>query len=495
MNAFRLPGLAVVLGLIVGALIIDQSRPPADVVEIEADLPATSVRPADALSSTWFCTAATAAGGNADSEVVLSNPEPSAAVATLSVFTGSSEPVNDLPVTELTMEIPAQSTINLRPAELVAEAEVVSVAVEVDAGGVIVDKVSSGVTGVARTACADDGSTEWVLTSGSTVPGANLQLVIFNPFPDFATVDVDFLADGSRRSPEDLIALPIPARSSRLIDVGEGVASAENITSFVRVRSGRVIAETVQSFDGTGASPLGLSVLTGAPQPAQEWTFAGITPAAGPARLVIVNPSETRVRATVDVFASAAERFVEPFDVVLQPGQGDVIELVSSGRLADISSFSLVVRSLDGPFIIAGMEQRPDIVEPDPLAELVELDVDAPTTGFASSIGQPLTSTTAVTTVDLVEGDERSAIHIFNPADDTFVQVEASIIADGASRAVPLEVGPLRTLRVPLAELGSGRFTLRLDASGPIVASREVTGLSARSWAPFVPGADGVPES
>lgn len=100
-----------------------------------------------------------------------------------------------------------------------------------------------------------------------------------------------------------------------------------------------------------------------------------------------------------------------------------------------------------------------------------------------------------MTTVDLVEGDERSAIHIFNPADDTFVQVEASIIADGASRAVPLEVGPLRTLRVPLAELGSGRFTLRLDASGPIVASREVTGLSARSWAPFVPGADGVPES
>ncbi len=491
MNAFRLPGLTIVIGLLIGAVVLDQQRPEPDVIEQEVRLPSAAVRPTDALSSTWFCAAATGADGLADSEVVLANTAPTASLATVSAFAGSSQPTNDTSVEEVTIELPGQSTTSLRLAELLPEDPIVSVAVEVDGGGVLVDKISSGETGVARSACTDDGSTEWVLTSGSTVPGARLQLVVFNPFPDFATVDIDFVTDAGVRSPEDLIALPIPARSSRVIEVGDVVASAENITSFVRVRAGRVVAEAIQTFDGSG-TPLGLSVFTGAPAPAAQWTFTGVSPSAGPARLIVVNPSEQRVRANVEVYPAAGERFVEPFEVVLQAGQADAITLESTGRLAGISSFSLVVRSLDGPRIVAGMEQRPAVVEPDPIAELIELDIDAPSTGFASSAGQPVESTTAFTAVDVLEGDERSAVHIFNPADDTFVRVRATVTADGASREVVLEVGPQRTARVPLAEIATGRYALSLDATGPIVATREITGLSSRSWAPFLPGFDGV---
>ena len=276
-----------------------------------------------------------------------------------------------------------------------------------------------------------------------------------------------------------------------MIEVGDFVASSERVSSFVRVRSGRVVAESIQSFDGTGA-PEGLSVFTGAPAPTGLWTFAGVTPAAGPARLVIVNPSASRIRANVEIYPAAAERFVEPFEVVLQPGQGDAIDLTDSGRLAGISSFSVVVRSLDGPRIIAGLEQRPAVIEPDPVAAVVELEVDAPSTGFASSLGQPIASTTTFTTIDVADDDERSAVHIFNPAEDTFVQVTATVFVDGASREVPLEVGPERTARIPLTDLAAGRYALRLEASGPIVATREITGLSSRSWAPMVPGVNGV---
>ena len=66
------------------------------------------------------------------------------------------------------------------------------------------------------------------------------------------------------------------------------------------------------------------------------------------------------------------------------------------------------------------------------------------------------------------------------------------MITDGASREIPFEVGSQRTSRIPLAEIATGRYSLRLDASGPIVATREITGLSSRSWAPMLPGADGV---
>ena len=489
MSAFRLPGLAIVIGLLVGAVVLDQQRSAPETITQEIRLPAASVRGADALSSTWFCAAATSEQGLADSEVLLSNTLPNARTATISVFEGSSLPANDAAVDEMTLALEPLTTTSLRLADL-RDAEVVSVAVEVDGGGVLVDKISTGPTGVARTACADDGSTEWALTSGSTVPGSRLQLVVFNPFPDFATVDIEFISSVGARTPEGLIGLPIPARSSRVIEVGDFVASSENITSFVRVRSGRVVSETIQSFDGTGA-PEGLSVFTGAPAPAETWTFPGVTPGAGPARVVVVNPSESRIRANVEIFPAAAERFVEPFEVVLQPGQGEVIDL-NAPRLDGIASFTTVVRSLDGPLIIAGFEQRPAVVEPDPVAEAVELEVDAPSTGFAAAAGQPVLSTSVFTTVDVAEGDERSAIHIFNPADDTFARITGTVVVDGASREVTIEVGPQRTARVVLAEIATSRYSLRLDSSEPIVATREITGLSSRSWAPMLPGADGV---
>ncbi len=492
MNAFRLPGLLVVIGLLVGGLVIDQSREAPEVAERAIGLPGTAVAPDDAISSTWLCAAATAGSNDtADSEVVLANTRPTPARASISVFRGSSEPSGGSEVSELDIDLPAQAATSVRLADLAPDSEIVSIAVEIDSGGVLVDKISSGPAGVARTACATDASTEWVVTSGATVPGARLQLVVFNPFPGEATVDIDFVSEVGTRRPEDLIGVHVPARTSRVIEVSDFVAASNNITSFVRVRAGQVVAEGIQTFDGS-AAPLGLSVITGVPTTAEAWYFAGVTPAAGPARLTVVNPGETQVRVDIEVYPAAGERFVEPFEVVLQPGQSDIVDLESTGRLAEISSFSLIARSLDNVPIIAGVEQRPAVAEPDPIAEIVELDIDAPTTGFAASAGQAMPGTRLYTTVDIVEDDQRSALHIFNPTPDSFVQGRATIAIDGASRDIRFEVGPERTVRIPLVEVATGRYSLVLDASGPIVATREITGLSSRSWAPLLPASDSI---
>lgn len=487
MNAFRLPGLLVVVGLLVGALTVDQSRAEPDVVEQEIRVPGPAVASDDARSSTWFCAASTSTqDGLADSEVVLANTLLSNASAAVSVFVGSAEPQVDAPVTELTVALPALSLTSLRLADLAPNSPAVSIAVEVDGGGVVVDKISSGPTGVDRSACAIDGSREWVITSGSTVPGSRLQLVVFNPFPDDAVVDVDFVSEVGARSPEDLVALHVPAKSSRVIEIGDVFAASERITTFVRVRSGRVVAEGIQSFDGT-ESPLGLSVITGAPATAESWTFPGISPTVGPARLIVVNPSETRVRVEVEVYPAGGERFVEPFEVVLQPGQTDVVDLSGAGRLDGISSYSVVAKSLDGPLIVAGLEQRPEIEEPDPLDAVTAIEVAAPSTGFASSVGQAVAARSLFTVVDVPEDDQRSALHIFNPAPDTFVTMKGTISVDGASRDLRLEVGPLRTLRVPLADVNTGQYVIEIEASGPLIAAREITGLSSRSWSPMLP--------
>ena len=487
MNAFRLPGLVIVIGLLAGGLLLDQTREaPAELVEA-IGLPSSLVAIGETQAATWFCAASTPLeGGLADSEVLLANTQPTVANASISVYRGGVSPASGNAVDEIELPLEPQSITSLRLGDL-AGTEVVSLAVEVDRGGVLVEKTSVGPTGVDRTACSTEASTTWVSTSGSTVPGSRHQLVIFNPFPDEVTLDIDFTSDVGTRRPEALTGLHVPARSARLVEVADFVAASEDITTFVRARSGRVVVESIQAFDGS-AVPLGLSVMSAAPATASSWTFAGVTPAAGPARLTVVNPGDTEVRVDVEVFPAAGERFVEPFEVILQPGQRDIVELESTGRLAEISSFSLVARALGGDEIIAGVEQRPAVEEPDPLEGIVEQDdVDVPSTGFASSIGQPLLAHRLFTTVDIAEDDERSALHIFNPADDTIVRPVVRIAADGATRDVVLEVGPLRTLRVPLTELASGRYSLELisDAS-PIVASREITGLTSRSWAPLL---------
>ncbi len=485
MNAFRLPGLIVILSLLVGGLTLDQSREPAEEFVDSALSPSSVVEPSDARASTWFCAASTGGDGVASAEILLANTTVEATSAVITAFAGSAQPTSGAIGAEQVVELPAGSAVDLRLADLLPDAPVVSLAVEVAGGGVIVDKIASGPTGVARSACATEASTEWVITSGATIAGARLQVVLFNPFPDDAVVDVEFVSEVGQRTPEDLAALHVPARSSRIIEVAEFVAAAETVSTFVRARSGRVVAEGIQSFDGS-VDPIGLAVIAGAPAAAETWIFPGVSPAIGPARLIVVNPTTDRIEADVNVSPSAGEREIEPLEVTLRPGQQAVIDLVDEGRLADLESFTLAVTSRSGAAIVAGLEQRPSVDEPDPLDQFLD-EIEAPTTGLAASAGMPTAGSTLYTTVDLVEDDERSALHVHNPATDTFVTMEAIVAIDGASRTIPLEVGPGRTLRVPLAELATGRYSLILRASGEIVAAREVTGLTSRSWAPLLP--------
>ncbi|MGI9608211.1 MAG: DUF5719 family protein [Acidimicrobiales bacterium] len=487
MNAVRLPSLVLVISLLVGGLVIDSSRETVETAADEVLSPVSRVAPTDSRSSTWFCAAGTGdEGGLADALVVLANTTPNPTEAVVSVFPGSVEPRPAEAITELVLEIGGLSTVDIRPADLAPGSAVVSLAVEIAGGGVLVDKVTVGATGVDRSPCATDGSTSWVVPSGATVPGARLQLVAFNPFPDDAVIDVDFVSERKVRTPEDLVALHVPAQSSRLIEVGDVVAASSFVSTFVEARSGRVVVEAIQSFDGSDA-PIGLGIISGVPAPAESWTFTGISPARGPARLALVNPGDTLIRADVEVYPAGGERFVEPFEITLSPGQHDEVVLVDEGRLAGIESFTLVVRSFDGPRLVAGMEQRPSVELPDPLDAFLDA-VEAPSTGFAASPGQAVASNQVFTTVDLAEDDTRSALHVHNPAVDSFVTIEAQIALDGASRDLRFEIGPQRTLRIPLGELATGVYSVRLTASAPVVAAREITGLSSRSWSPLLPG-------
>ena len=184
MNAARIPGIVLVISMLVGGLVLDQAR--TDIVRSSDEVlsPVPAVAASEARSSTWFCAAGTADdSGLADALVVLANTTSTATTAVVSVFPGGPDPQPDQQIDEIVLDLEPLSLIDLRLADLAPGSPVVSIAVEVDGGGVLVDKISSGATGVARTPCATDGSTEWVVTSGSTTPGARLQLWRSIPFP------------------------------------------------------------------------------------------------------------------------------------------------------------------------------------------------------------------------------------------------------------------------------------------------------------------------
>ena len=132
MKAFRVPGLIVVVGLLVGAVIIDRGLNLEESVAEATTVAVSSVAAEDALSSTWFCAAASEAAGLADSEIVLANTRPVASRAVISVFQGGTQALIDAPVVEQVLELSPLAVDSVRLADLAPESEYMSVAVEVN---------------------------------------------------------------------------------------------------------------------------------------------------------------------------------------------------------------------------------------------------------------------------------------------------------------------------------------------------------------------------
>ena len=106
MKVFRVPGLIVIIGLLVGAVILDQGITLEEAeVDTAAVVPVSAVAADDARSSTWFCAAATDAEGAANSEIVLSNTTVSPASAIVSVFRGAAETLTNPAVTEQVLSL------------------------------------------------------------------------------------------------------------------------------------------------------------------------------------------------------------------------------------------------------------------------------------------------------------------------------------------------------------------------------------------------------
>ena len=197
-----LAACALVLGL--GGLGAASRDAPVEVDAVFASLgsPTMPFVPLGSfITSSWFCPGVPAAGvgdaAGSGGSVSITNPSDGAMNGRITVF--SSEPgvtAVEQPVTVLPRSNTVVDLDVLQPAGAFRSA-----VVEIDGGGGFVEQTAGHPDGNAVAACSNSASSNWYFADGFTADDSTEQLIITNPYPGYAAVDIGFVTGTGPRNP------------------------------------------------------------------------------------------------------------------------------------------------------------------------------------------------------------------------------------------------------------------------------------------------------
>jgi hypothetical protein len=564
--AIRLPFVVALAAALAGAVVVD--RAGGDPVPADAPgpgpAPLVAASPAESGSSTWFCAAGTATdGGMADHTVVMLNPTERDLAAAVTVFTGevlAPAPVPDpapAPVTALTTDGPGVHRQVTRDLDLpaggrvavalgnVVEAPLAAALVEVAGGGVAVEHHVRGEHGADVAPCTTSAAPTWHLAWGSTARDARELVVLFNPFPSPATVDAVFATPNGRREPVRFQGLPVPGRSVVGIDVGREVTRADQVAATFEVRSGRIVVERLQQFDGS-LGVEGLSVAPAVPAAAGAWVFgdgeaSALAPTTPPPdevvgtpdgedatvegaagedatvedddpglatseRIVVYNPGGERAEVEVEVVPTTDRPGppVPPFSLSVRAGGYEVLDYGEHDRIVPGVAHATIVRSTGGqPVVVerATVDDAPPPATPQSQSSgqdsgdepLRRHEITASPGARLAAPGWLFPSVAGLGVGDS-EGDGEGVtvrFAVLNPDPDRAVEVEvapagAAWPRAGGTAGAPgrVEVPPGARVVVDLdAEATAGMVAALVEADGPVVVERTVLAADGRRLA------------
>jgi hypothetical protein len=460
----------------------------------------------DALSSTWFC----ASGGapttdRAEHHVILVNPSDEPVTARLSGFDA------DGPVGSEVVEVAARGQGRISVSERFGTSEV-SVMVESLSPGLAVEHRLLADDGGDLVPCLTGSSDRWYFPAHTTSleqqrEGAlanSARLVLFNPFSSDASVDLVAAVDDGIRAPGEWAGLVVPAGTTRTIDLGEQVQRRDLFALTVTLRSGRVVAETVQTFvhDDEVA---GLRLQPGVPAPQSRWGFAtGFTGRGAQEQLVVHNPGDETASVVVQVTPiGGAEMPPEPFELDVASGRYRVIELSEEGRVPGVGHHSIQVETSTQTPVVVGRvvrvtqgPQRPEPVEGQPEV-VARISVGGGTT---IGTGSPLLSTRWVVPFLRSGEGQDSSVSVHNPGTEP-VRVSAVTLGgegDPVDLAEEVEVPPGDGIVLRLADHDvDPSVAVEVRSSSPVLVERtisiaELDDLAMGLAIPYPPGGDGA---
>jgi hypothetical protein len=457
-------GRGAVVALLVSAVVLlgladrDLSPPRRAAFGEPAVQPMPRVDADDVLASTWYCAAGTAtAGGNANLTVVVANAGDAEVGGTVTWY-----PANGTPLAT-PIDVPASGSVSVDAVDSV-EAPVVSAVVDVRGGGIAVEHVVSGPRGASVAPCASDASPTWYFANGTTERDAVEVVALFNPFPDDAIVDITFATDEGRDEPAALSGLPVPAGSTTLVNLQDHVRRRAVTATSIVARSGRLVADRVQSFDGT-AGRRGVSLALGAPALARTWTFPTGLIADGLAeQWHIYNPGAQEAEVELQIIPATGPA-VEPIDLTVPAHSQVVVDGPSNDAVPKGVAHTSTVTSLGDVPVVAERS----------------LDARPPSSrrGWTSTLGSPLASSSWLLPFGAATGatDEWVVVHNPGPVD---VTVSITALAGGQQLAVEglqeLPIGPGGRIEVRIGEhIERSPLPLLVTATGgDVVVERDI---------------------
>jgi hypothetical protein len=479
-----------------------------------------AVASAGALASTWYCAAGTGdAGGMADHSVTVFNPGDRSVGVAITVYGGvlaSSSPTTaeaaEAPPTAAPppgargFVLQGRDRVELRLGDVVS-APLVAALVEAAGGPVAVEHRVTGPHGVDVGPCASATAPVWHLASGATTRDAREVVVLFNPFPTAAIVDITFDTDAGSREPVRFQGFPVAAGTVVGVDIGDDVAREPQVSATLRTRAGRVVAERLQEFDGS-LGPEGLAVALGVPQPSTTWAFPdGVVDDTRTERIVVYNPGDERAEVDVHVLPTSDEpaSAPQPFRLSIRAGTFAVVDYGAEDRVVPGVEHATLVRSTNGVPIVAERATT-QVGEPDggndgddgdTDSEDGEGDGDGETRVGGDIAAGPgaVVAATRWAFPSSAQGQEAGArFVVFNPDPERSVPVTLLAVANG--REAP--AGGVRDAAVaPGGRISLGDDTDSpswvVEAGAPVVVERRLvgeTGIALGSGV-GIPGADG----
>ena len=505
MRSARIPALILLVAAIVGAFVVEQrdddapssaSAEDTTALPVEPGVVSPAASPADALASTWYCAGGTSdRNGVADHSIVIQNARPASVDATVTVIGGAilpppAEPPDDGGATTTTqapqsttttepppplptvapvvreLEVPGRSVEVLRLGDEI-DAEVAGAVVEVEGGDVTVEHVVEGELGSSAAPCSTIVSDSWAFPWGVTSRGNRELLVFLNPFPDDATLDVEFATDEGTRAPSVFDSFVVPARSVRAAWVDESTRRNQ-ISAQVTLRSGRVAVDRIQVLTGEDEDDprQGLSLASGQPVPSNVWVFpSGQTTRAISEQVVVYNPTDDSAEVEVEVRLDDPRRngIPEPFALRVAPRRFEIVAVHEEQRVPAGVAHTSIVRSLNGVPITAERVQW--ALEP------------ADTLGLSAMPGSPVEAPIWYLAAGGPTDEVDEWITLVNLSNDEDVTASITGLVGGQEVANvdldDLQVPAAGRLDVRLGDhVDRASFPLVVEADGPVIIER-----------------------
>jgi hypothetical protein len=320
-----LSGVLVAVLVALGAAAPEQR----DAVFADVPAPATPFAPGDVvLSSSWYCPGVPVREeGGFGGEIVVTNLADVAATGALTVLVPEGDPVVD------DFEVAPRSQLVVDVSES-ATATFAGVVVELYEGSGVVEQRAIHPAGTSVAPCANSTSDTWYFADGTTAQGSVEQIVLMNPFPGPAVIDLTFVTESGRRTPRAFQGFVLAPQSVSVITLGDTLAQNERrIAISLVAASGRFVAGRSQHYLGGGR--LGYSMVLGAPSTDDQWWFADGEIGDGISESIVVyNPSGSEVAADVVVLGAPASDdvpFLEPITLTIPAGEVSVLDLGGLG--------------------------------------------------------------------------------------------------------------------------------------------------------------------